>query len=227
VNAQDERQRVGEAYERYEGSGRMRRKWSADNPGNMAIRAALTAKLLDAIGDRLAVGDALDLGCGTGWWLRTLAESGIAPQRLHGAEILAARAAAARKAVPGADIREADARALPFDDHYFDAVTMICLLSSLGDREGILRALGEARRVLRRGGLLLVYEPRVPNPLNRGTRFVSRRVLREALGPGFSSEPLTVLPPLVRAMERAIPGSYRRLAQIGPLLTHRLVAFTG
>src|SRR5215218_7804247 len=95
--AETEEHRVGRAYDSYARSGRKQRKWAAGNPGNVAIRAELTMKLMGAIGDRLATGSVLDVGCGTGWWLRTLAECGVGPECLSGVEVLERRVRAARE----------------------------------------------------------------------------------------------------------------------------------
>ena len=64
---------------------------------------------------------------------------------------------------PRASVREADATALPFEDEGFDAVVSYLMLHHVGAWE---RALGEAARVLRPGGLLLVAD------------FLDNRVLR-------------------------------------------------
>jgi ubiquinone/menaquinone biosynthesis C-methylase UbiE len=219
----EETERVERAYEGYSGSPRKRRKWDAANAGNAAIRRELVDLLIGEVGTRLDKGRFLDVGCGTGWWLAELAARGVDPSRLAGIDLLDQRVVATRQAVAKARIERADARHLPFDQGSFEVLTMVTLLSSIGDEEAIRAALRDALRVLSPGGLLLVYEPRIANPLNRNTRLVSRRILREALGPGFSATPLTVLPPLARALEPRIPGSYQRLRRSRPLLTHRLV----
>jgi hypothetical protein len=69
--------------------------------------------------------------------------------------------------------------------------------------------------------VILIWEPRIPNPLNRNTLLVDRRLLRHAL-PDLTLEvrSLTLLPPLAR---RLGPGAYHRLARVPALHTHRLV----
>lgn len=167
-------------------------------------------------------GEILDLGCGTGWLLEALAREGVEPPRLHGVEALAARAEAAARRVPGAQVRTADARDLPYESDRFGLVALVTVLSSMPDEAAVAAALREARRVAAPTGVVLVYEARLPNPLNRRTRLVSRRELEEGLGPATEQRSLTGLPPLGRRLGRAAPRLYPLLARVAP--THRLTA---
>jgi SAM-dependent methyltransferase len=179
--------------------------------------------VLDLGGEKLdGEGEVLDVGCGTGWLLEALAREGAAPARLHGVEALPARAAAAAARVPGARVQTADARGLPYESGRFGLATLIAVLSSMGSAEEVAVALREARRVAAPGGLVLVYEPRLPNPLNRNTRLIGRQRLEEALGPVKAERTLTGLPPLARRLGRAAPRLYPALARLAP--THRLTA---
>jgi ubiquinone/menaquinone biosynthesis C-methylase UbiE len=167
-------------------------------------------------------GEVLDIGCGTGWLLEALAREGVEPARLHGVEALAARAEAAALRVPGAQVRTGDARELPYESDRFELVTLVTVLSSMEGAEAVAAALREARRVAAPTGVVLVYEPRLPNPLNRNTRTIGRRELEEALGPVRAERALTGLPPLARRLGRAAPRLYPLLARAAP--THRLSA---
>jgi ubiquinone/menaquinone biosynthesis C-methylase UbiE len=217
---------VNRVYSEYAQSRRKQRAWAADNPGNAAIRAELLSHLLRLAAAEIEGGGAiLDAGCGTGWCLRALAESGVAPERMRGVDVQARRVDAARKAVPGAEIEVGDVRHLEFPDESFAVVLQLTLLSSLGSRGAIREALGEAMRVLAPGGQLLIYEPRVPNPFNRNTH-----VLRDTDLEAAGLEPreqisLTLLPALARRLGRRTPERYERLVQVSFLRTHRLVAY--
>jgi ubiquinone/menaquinone biosynthesis C-methylase UbiE len=167
----------------------------------------------------------LDVGCGTGWLLEALARESVEPSRLHGVEALGARAEAAAQRVPGAQVRTADARELPYESGRFELVTLVTVLSSMPDSEAVAAALREARRVASPTGLVLVYEPRLPNPFNRNTRTVSQQELEAGLGPVVAARTLTGLPPLARRLGRAAPRLYPPLARVAP--THRLTAHAG
>ena len=168
-------------------------------------------------------GKILDLGCGTGWWLRSLAEAGVDPARLQGIEEQPARVEAARRAVPGARIDVGDARALELEDGSFALVLLFTVLSSLPTSEDVTAALAEARRVLQPGGLLLIYEPRVTNPLNRNTRRLRDGDLDAAGLAPREQLSLTLLPPLARRLGARTEDRYERLARLPLLRTHRLV----
>jgi ubiquinone/menaquinone biosynthesis C-methylase UbiE len=225
VNSPDEGARIERTYGGYAESQRKRRAWSAANRGNAAIRQELLGHLLRVAGPRLEDAKVLDVGCGTGWWLRALREQGVAAERLHGLDILPSRARAAAAAAPGARVGVGDARRLPYPALGFDLVLLFTVLSSLKTRGDARAALAEAMRVLTPDGVLLCYEPRVPNPLNSSSRLISRKELERALGSAWDEIHLTVLPPLSRRLGRLTDRLYPRLARRGLLLTHRLAVY--
>ena len=104
--------------------------------------------------------DVLDLGCGPGTITLDLAAR-VAPGRVLGldrsAEVVAqaARVAADAGADDGVEFAVGDAYALELPDASFDVVHAHQVLQHLTDPE---RALGQARRVLRPGGLLAVRD---------------------------------------------------------------------
>jgi SAM-dependent methyltransferase len=218
-----QRSRLEETYEGYARSPRARRKWAADNPGNIEIRA----ELLDAIVELAAIqlsgdGPILDIGCGGGWLLEALVERGITEKRLFGVDLIPNRVEAARRRAAGADVRRADARSLPYENRSFAVVAMLTSLSSMGGPEGIEQALAEAARVVASDGLVLCYEPRLWNPFNRATVLVGSRQLRSALGPPVAVRALTGFPPLSRRLGSRTALLYPSLARLAP--THRLSA---
>src|SRR5262245_23632724 len=92
----------------------------------------------------------LDLGCGTGAFLRAAADRGARVVGLDAAEGLLT---VARERVPEADLHAGDMQELPFGDDGFDVVTSF---SSLFFADDMTRALSEARRVCKPGGTVLV-----------------------------------------------------------------------
>jgi SAM-dependent methyltransferase len=199
-----------------------RRRWSADNPGNRAIRAEAARVLAELAPEALRPGTrVLDAGCGHGWWLRELAARRGGGDGLHGIDLDPERAAAAAAAAPGAEIRTGDLRALPWPPDRFDAVFVLTVLSSLGGRDVVAAVARELRRVLAPGGVVVTWEPRVPTP-NRATRLIRPRELAGELGPPVAARTLTVLPPLAR---RVPAGAYGGLARLPLLRTHRAVGY--
>lgn len=229
-----ERERVADAYGAYRASRRKQRAWSSLNRGNAATRRALTDAILRAGGSRLDVtarsqGPILDAGCGSGWLLAALLRRGVAADRLHGVDVLAERLDAARKRISaeptapdGAAVSlcEADVRRLPYPDGCFDAVLLMLTLSSLANRDDVRRALVEARRVSRPGGVVVVYEPRHRSP-NRRTVHVPPRLVAETLG-RVEVEPITVWPPLARRLGSLTDTVYPVLSRMRAATSHAI-----
>jgi SAM-dependent methyltransferase len=88
----------------------------------------------------------LDIACGSGYAARVAADRGAEVSGLDASQALIA---IARARTPSADFRVGDMFALPFDDDSFDVAT-----SFNGIWKGCERALDEARRVVRPGGLV-------------------------------------------------------------------------
>jgi SAM-dependent methyltransferase len=108
-----------------------------------SVMRPLLAALRGAPGRQLA-----DIGGGTGNYALALRREGWEPTVVDRSAKMLARAAA-----KGLQIVEADAQRLPFEDESFDAATMISMLHHVEDRGA---ALAEGRRVLRRGGHLVL-----------------------------------------------------------------------
>ncbi|MBN3037410.1 MAG: class I SAM-dependent methyltransferase, partial [Candidatus Diapherotrites archaeon] len=93
-------------------------------------------------------GKVLELGCGNGKTLAALIRTGSAVTAIdsspHAVELCKDL---------NADVRVADACALPFADNSFDAVIAFHVLEHVEDKA---KAVAEARRVLKQGGVLLV-----------------------------------------------------------------------
>lgn len=98
--------------------------------------------------------DVLEVGCGTGVLTRALAAlPGVGG--VVGVDLAESLVARARELAPGLRFERADARSLPFADASFDVVVFDSTLSHVPEPE---RALAEAFRVLRPGGLLAAFD---------------------------------------------------------------------
>lgn len=103
--------------------------------------------------DRLAVGAGhrvLEVGCGSGVFLRAAADRGAAVTGVDSSERLVEFA---RRRAPEADVRVADLQALPFGDDGFDVVAGFNAFFFSSD---MVAALREAGRVARPGGSVVI-----------------------------------------------------------------------
>lgn len=131
-----------------------------------------TYKHLDLLFELLPVGGrrVLDIGCGDGALVRALAERGAEAWGIDCAEGLLRRGTTA-PAVAAARYLVGLAEALPLPDASFDIAIYCNSLHhvAVGYQP---RALQEAARVLRRGGLLYITEPLAEGPYFEVTRIV-------------------------------------------------------
>ncbi len=99
----------------------------------------------------------LDLGCGTGVVARQLADRLHPLSVLHGADISKELLREAQRLAPDLRVKwdHLSTGPLPYDDAMFDVVTMHTLLSHVPDPVYLLT---EARRVLKMGGKLIVFD---------------------------------------------------------------------
>jgi ubiquinone/menaquinone biosynthesis C-methylase UbiE len=180
-------------------------------------------KVLEARGLLLNNIRVADIGCGVGLWLHKFGRWGMDPARLCGLDISPARIRAARDLVPPAVLCQAECQAIPLRSSAFDIVTHFTLFSSLTTAVCRQAAAREMLRILKPGGLLIWYDFFTPNPLNRSTRAIRRREIRE-LFPGcrISFESATLVAPLARLVATFSPKAVMGLECIPGLRTHYL-----
>jgi SAM-dependent methyltransferase len=109
--------------------------------------------------------DLLDVGCGNGMLHGFLLASGL-PFSVTGIDVAAEFMAAAREANPQVTYDTYEGGRLPYEDASFDAVFTICVMHHVPPQDWP-RFLAEMRRVVRPGGLVLVFEHNPLNPLTR------------------------------------------------------------
>lgn len=144
----------------------------------------------------------LEIGCGTGQWLREFIKWGASPDSVTGIDILPDRVAKARQLCPsGVQIHHGNAARLSFSDANFDLVFQFTVFSSISDMPVKEMVAREMLRVLKEGGLILWYDFFLNNPSNPDVRGIPKREIAH-LFPGCRIEfrRVSLAPPLCRLL---------------------------
>jgi 2-polyprenyl-3-methyl-5-hydroxy-6-metoxy-1,4-benzoquinol methylase len=152
----------------------------------------------------------LDAGCGIGYGAAILARAGAAA--VTGTDIAEQVVEVARGTAPeGVSFAIGDVRDLPFDDDSFDLVVCFEVIEHVEEQD---RCLDELRRVLDRGGVLVVSSPNpeayvAGNPHHK--RELTPRELHEMLASRFSTVEL-------RRQGNFVASAIRRVVEPNVLL---------
>lgn len=168
----------------------------------------------------------LEVGCGTGKWLRDLIAWGADPENVFGIELLQASASRARRLCPqSVTIECGNAAEMRFDSGSFDLVLQATVFTSVLDPEMKRAMAAEMLRVLRPDGLILWYDFFLRNPRNPYVQPVGQGDIRR-LFPGCSFElrRVSLAPPLVRLLAPHSWVTCSLMARVPPLCTHYLGA---
>lgn len=184
--------------------------------------------ILRVLGDHLSIpldrARLLEVGCGTGVWLREFIKWGVHPQQVCGVDLLADRISEARRVCPdGVTLECGNAAQLEFENGSFDVVMQSMLFSSVLNAEMRTRIAQEMLRVVSPTGLVLWYDYHVNNPRNADVRRVTRDDIHR-LFPGCSLHlrRTTLAAPLARLIAPRSLALYRALGSIPLLRTHYL-----
>lgn len=148
--------------------------WFSD-PENRRV-ADLETALLERLHDFRPGTRLLDVGCGTGWFLKHFRDKGLSVTGVDPSnEMLSA---ASDLLGPGAELERAFGEELPFEDNSFDAVTLITSLEFSDDPQKVI---AEAARVAR-GHIIIGFLNRyaVKNIQRRIRSFLSPTVYSRA-----------------------------------------------
>jgi ubiquinone/menaquinone biosynthesis C-methylase UbiE len=168
----------------------------------------------------------LEVGCGSGSWIRQFIRWGAAPEHISGLDLRPEAIAFARHTCPATVRLECGTGAsLPFADESFDLVLQSTVFTSVLDPTTKQRIACEMMRVLKQDGLILWYDFLFDNPRNPDVRGVGKREI-QALFAGCRIElrRITLAAPLAR---RLVPRSWLAgyvLGRIPLLCTHYLGA---
>ncbi len=142
----------------------------------------------------------LDIGCGTGLWLRQFLNWGAQSQNIIGVDLLVDRVAEARRSLPEAlRIECANAAKLEFPDASFDLVLQSTVFTSVLDPHMRQQIAAEMIRVVKEDGFLIWYDFHVDNPKNPDVRGIKKQEIFQ-LFPNCQIElrRISLAPPLIR-----------------------------
>jgi ubiquinone/menaquinone biosynthesis C-methylase UbiE len=202
VSSEVEEHRIRAAYAKREGASR----YSLFNPGHLFMmqdRERHALAILRRHGCApLSTKKILEVGCGTGYWLRGFIIWGARPENVAGIDLLPDRITEARQLCPEAvQLRCGSATSTGFPDDSFDIVLQSTVFTSVFD-PGVKQQLAqEMLRVVKPDGLILWYDFRVDNPWNPDVKGVSKGEIH-GLFPNcqITLKPITLMPPLTRSL---------------------------
>jgi len=198
------------------------------NPANLFIIQERERRML-ALLRRRGLSDLgslkiLEVGCGSGFWIRQFIHWGARPENLTGVDILPQRIAEAQRSCPSAVALECQGAAqLEFTAGSFDLIIASTVFSSVLDSVVRTQVAAEMLRVLRASGAILWYDFFYDNPANRDVAGVRKAEIKR-LFPDcrLFAERVTLAPPLTRALAGLSWNLCRALSATRLLNTHYL-----
>ncbi|MDO8489356.1 MAG: methyltransferase domain-containing protein [Candidatus Omnitrophota bacterium] len=119
-------------------------------------KTRLTLKTLNKYGIKSGA-KGIDLGCGTGWYLKNISEYGYNMSGLDSSARLIDEAKNINQG-NGVKLEVADILKLEYPENSFDFAYCINSLHHLRDNTQFNQAISEIHRVLKKGGLLIIHE---------------------------------------------------------------------
>lgn len=195
-----EEQRIREAYKRRKDDS----LYSFYNPGYLFMVQARQKHLLALLGqagaNRLADKTMLEIGCGSGYWLREFIQWGASPANLCGVDLIADRVSVAAQLCPqGVLLSCQNAESLDVPAASFDIVCHFTAFSSILSADARKRVAAEMLRVVKSSGFILWYDFFMDNPRNPDVKGMDKTEI-ERLFPQCSIElqSTTLAPPIAR-----------------------------
>lgn len=121
----------------------------------------------------------LDIGCGTGDWLRDFVQWGAQPENMHGIDLLKDRVKRAKELSPNIDLVCRNAESIHFADKTFDIILQSTTFTSILNVNMKRKIATEMLRVLKNDGIILWHDFRCDNPKNPDVKGIEKREINE------------------------------------------------
>lgn len=153
------------------------------DPGNLFLVQEREKLLLKRLRQRgrppLAGQRLLEIGCGSGHWLREFIKWGVSPADTAGVDLRPDALAVARRLCPDeVTLRCSNGSLLDFPNESIDLVLQSLVFTSVLDPIMKQQMAGEMMRVLKKDGLIIWYDFHVDNPWNPNVRGVRKAEIK-------------------------------------------------
>jgi len=197
------------------------------NPGNLLMvqeRERYIARLLRRQGwASLETLRAFEAGCSTGYNMRALVQWGARPENVAGIDLDPAAVDYCKAHSPEIRVHGGSADEIPEADDSFDLALAFTLFSSVPDETISAGIAKELLRLVRPGGLIMVYDMRRRSPGNRSVHPISAEDIRRWFPRcPLRVKTLTLAPPVARRIGGPLPLLYGPLAAIPLARTHAM-----
>tara|TARA_X000001036_G_scaffold438973_1_gene488357 strand:- start:1486 stop:2184 length:699 start_codon:yes stop_codon:yes gene_type:complete len=219
-----ELKRINSVYDNYLSKKNLSKKWSHLNEGNKYIEKEISTLIksqLEFYSIDIKNKNILDIGCAGGGTIKLLKKMGSLEKNISGIDIREDRLVQTKEIYPAVKIQHMDARNLKFDDNQFDLVSTFTVFSSILESGHRKKISNEINRVLKPGGIILYYDLRYNNPLNRNVLGIKRNEI-DTLFPNMvkNIRLITLFPHLARRLGNFTKSFYPFLSKYKILRTH-------
>jgi ubiquinone/menaquinone biosynthesis C-methylase UbiE len=154
------------------------------DPGNLFLvqeREKLLLRRLRQHGfDPLADSRFLEVGCGSGTWLREFIKWGVSPANVTGIDLRPEALSSAMQLCPqSVTLQCMNGSTLNFQDESFDLVLQSLVFTSILDDRMRHQMAQEMLRVVKKTGLIIWYDFHVNNPWNSNVRGVPKAEIKQ------------------------------------------------
>lgn len=186
------------------------------------LERRMTERLGSMYGTKVSNLRVLDVGCGTGAWLRRFIQWGFRPQNLQGIDVLEDRIAEARALSPSEmEFTSGNLVSARLSPDSFDLALQCTVFSSVLDPHIRVALAREIVRLLKPGGRLFWYDLRMNNPSNPNVKRVGAEEIRRLFeGCAVHLHRCSLAPPLARFVAPRSYLVYQGLSRVPLLCTH-------